>query len=215
MTAFPSSPDRSTSRHDGATPDPVTLRLLLDQAAAELQAQPVPPMPAVLLEAGAERRSSPLSAPAAPPAADLPPARGGWAGVLGRLGRLGRPAGPGGPGAGPWGMGLGLGLVALAAAWLVVQPALVPPGSASGPWGEVAVRADELSFLPLVPAERWQRLASGGGGAAWVVRADLPAGRLAAWGLPYDPARAAEPVPAELLVHASGEVLALRVLALQ
>jgi hypothetical protein len=35
---------------------------------------------------------------------------------------------------------------------------------------------------------------------------------LAALGLPFDPARAAEPVRAELLMHASGDVLALRVI---
>ena len=41
---------------------------------------------------------------------------------------------------------------------------------------------------------------------------ELPRERLAAIGLPYDPARAAEPVRAELLMHASGDVIALRLI---
>jgi len=60
------------------------------------------------------------------------------------------------------------------------------------------------SFLPLQPTERW------GDGPAWLVSAELPGERLAALGLPYDPGRAGEPVRAELLMHASGEVLAVR-----
>ena len=47
--------------------------------------------------------------------------------------------------------------------------------------------------------------------AAWLVSAELPNERLAALGLPYDPARAGETVRAELLVHRSGDVLAVRV----
>ena len=47
--------------------------------------------------------------------------------------------------------------------------------------------------------------------AAWLVSAELPSERLAALGLPYDPARAGETVRADLLVHRSGDVLAVRV----
>lgn len=64
------------------------------------------------------------------------------------------------------------------------------------------------SFVPLAAAERWPVDAE----AAWVVRTELPAARLALLGLPYDPAAAAEPVRAELLLHPSGDVLAVRVI---
>jgi len=64
-------------------------------------------------------------------------------------------------------------------------------------------------FLPLVPAERW---AGAEGGSTWLVSTELPRERLAELGLPYDPGRAGESVRAELLMHASGEVLAVRLL---
>jgi hypothetical protein len=63
-------------------------------------------------------------------------------------------------------------------------------------------------FLPLVPREDWPDEAM----PAWLVASELPPERLAALGLPYDPARPAEPVRAELLVHPSGLVLALRLI---
>jgi hypothetical protein len=67
-------------------------------------------------------------------------------------------------------------------------------------------------FLPVAPGDRWTQLVRGtrDDGPAWVVSTELPRESLAAMGLPYDPARAAEPVRAELLVHASGDVLAVR-----
>jgi hypothetical protein len=43
------------------------------------------------------------------------------------------------------------------------------------------------------------------------VSTELPHSRLAVLGLPYDPARAGERVPAQFLMHSSGEVLAVRV----
>jgi hypothetical protein len=46
-----------------------------------------------------------------------------------------------------------------------------------------------------------------------LVRAELPRERLAEFGLPFDPARAGDTVRTELLMRASGEVLAVRVLA--
>lgn len=64
------------------------------------------------------------------------------------------------------------------------------------------------SFVPLASAERWPADAE----AAWIVRTELPASRLALLGLPYDPAAAAAPVRAELLLHPSGDVLAVRVI---
>ena len=45
---------------------------------------------------------------------------------------------------------------------------------------------------------------------AWVVRTERPRERLAELGLPYDPARAGDLVHAELLMHPSGDVLAVR-----
>lgn len=63
-------------------------------------------------------------------------------------------------------------------------------------------------FVPVVPAERWPD----GVDAAWIVRTEWPAERLAMLGLPYDPAHAARPVPTELLMRPSGELLAVRVL---
>lgn len=74
-----------------------------------------------------------------------------------------------------------------------------PPGAAPRAGGE---------FLPLVPREDWPDEAS----PAWLVTSELPQERLAALGLPYDPAHAAERVRAELLVHPSGLVLALRLI---
>jgi hypothetical protein len=61
-------------------------------------------------------------------------------------------------------------------------------------------------FLALVPADAWPREAT----TAWLVSTELQGERLAALGLPYDPARAGERLRAELLLHPSGEVLAVR-----
>jgi hypothetical protein len=63
-------------------------------------------------------------------------------------------------------------------------------------------------FVPLAAADRWPDATE----AAWIVRTELPAARLALLGLPYDPSAAAEPVRAELLLHPSGDVLAVRVI---
>jgi hypothetical protein len=94
------------------------------------------------------------------------------------------------------------GALAASVAWLVV---LRPPT------GEPA-RADESgAFVSVVGGERWARLGSEDD-VAWVVPSELSAARLSAFGLPYDPARAADLVRAELLLHANGEVLAVRLL---
>jgi len=65
-------------------------------------------------------------------------------------------------------------------------------------------QARSSGFVPLLPVQAW------GDGPAWLVAAEMPSERLAALGLPYDPAHAGERVQAELLMHASGEVLAVR-----
>jgi hypothetical protein len=67
------------------------------------------------------------------------------------------------------------------------------------------------AFIPVAGAERWPQLVrEGHAGPAWVVPAELPRASLAALGLPVDPERAGQTVRAELLVHASGDVLAVR-----
>jgi hypothetical protein len=72
-------------------------------------------------------------------------------------------------------------------------------------------------FVPVVSAQRWQQIVpqlsstnTDTGTRAWVVGAEVPAAQLAKFGLPFDPAHAGEPVRAELLVHPSGEILAVR-----
>lgn len=156
------------------------LSQLLRRAAAELDAQAVPPLPAVLLQA-------PL--PVARPATA---GRSGWFSGP-RLAFTGA---------------LGAAVLLLGATWLVFGPAL--PGGPRGP-DMSRLAAAENGFVPVASAERWERLAGMGASPAWLMTADLPAERLAAYGLPYDPGRAAEVVRAELLLNPAGEVLALRV----
>jgi hypothetical protein len=99
----------------------------------------------------------------------------------------------------------------LAGATLVLAMALLataPPDPAATPQAAVAT-----PFLPVAASsERWPQLLreARDHGPAWVVPTELPRESLAAMGLPYDPARAGESVRAELLVHASGDVLAVR-----
>lgn len=65
-------------------------------------------------------------------------------------------------------------------------------------------------FVAVAGEQAWREVARDGG--VWLVSTEIPQSRLAALGLPYDPARAAEPVPAQLLMHGSGNVLAVRVI---
>ena len=69
-----------------------------------------------------------------------------------------------------------------------------------------------IGLLLRLLAQRWPQLMRDASvpGRAWVVPTELPSESLAAMGLPYDPAHAGEPVRAELLVHANGDVLAVR-----
>ncbi|HET9207433.1 MAG TPA: hypothetical protein VFO28_14430 [Burkholderiaceae bacterium] len=76
----------------------------------------------------------------------------------------------------------------------------------------MAAEPSASGFVPLVGPERWRQLTADAATPAWLVDTELPRERLAAIGLPFDPARAAEPVRAELLMHASGDVIALRLL---
>ena len=78
-------------------------------------------------------------------------------------------------------------------------------GSADDPSGKSGI-AHFLEHLMFKGTERWPA----GETQAWLVRTEMPEERLAALGLPYDPARAGESVRADLLMHPSGEVLAVR-----
>ncbi len=116
---------------------------------------------------------------------------------------------PQAPGRRGWAMpaGAAAGFALLAGAtWLVLGPALPP--TTNGPQRAAGL---EGQFLPVVSTDRWLRLAGDGASPAWLMTAELPAERLAAYGLPYDPGRAGEAVRAELLLNPAGEVLALRV----
>lgn len=113
-------------------------------------------------------------------------------------------------------------------AWWVVLVALLGALAlliGSGRWPQSsaidsspASAAAEDEFIPVATPQRWRQIVPQHSPAkqdpsaarAWVVAAELPAEQLARFGLPFDPARAAEPVRAELLLHSSGEVLAVR-----
>jgi hypothetical protein len=92
------------------------------------------------------------------------------------------------------------------------QPALSDGGGSAISAGPVGRVPRASGFVPVASPERFAQLWQGGAEAApaWVVRTELPRERLAALGLPYDPARAGELVHAELLMHPSGDVLAVR-----
>jgi hypothetical protein len=97
----------------------------------------------------------------------------------------------------------GLSTAAVAIAAVLVVHSMVAP--------DESVRVVESGgFVRLVSADEWQR-AQADSGRTWLVSTEMPQARLAALGLPYDPAHAGARVPAELLLHSSGEVLAVRV----
>jgi hypothetical protein len=86
-------------------------------------------------------------------------------------------------------------------ALLVVLRPVVPP-----PLADEAV--PDSGFVAVAPPQHWPQR----GTQAWLVSTELQRERLATLGLPYDPGRAGEAVRAELLLHPSGEVLAVRLL---
>ncbi len=102
-----------------------------------------------------------------------------------------------------------LGVMLLSVLLLLLLPAARPPAQ-RGIDVQAATTAPS-GFLPLVPAAQLAA-ASRQPSAAWLIAADMPRDRLAALGLPFDPARAGENVRTELLVNPAGEVLALRLL---
>ncbi|HET9978145.1 MAG TPA: hypothetical protein VFQ20_11950 [Burkholderiaceae bacterium] len=95
-----------------------------------------------------------------------------------------------------WPVALGLaGLLAASLLLMLRPPALPAPGAEPG-------------FVAVAARESWPAP-----GAAWLVRAELPRERLAEFGLPFDPTRAGERVPTQLLLRPDGAVLAVRVMA--
>lgn len=101
----------------------------------------------------------------------------------------------------------GGGLAAATLGLAVALLATTPPDSVPPVQAELS-----SAFMPVGVSERWPQLMREARepGHAWVVPTELPSESLAAMGLPYDPARAGQRVRAELLVHASGDVLAVR-----
>jgi len=107
-----------------------------------------------------------------------------------------------------WGSGaLGAAAAVLLSAVLLLDP---PSGQAAATPMASALGS---GFIPLVPeGEFRQALTTGRQAAVWLQPAELPRERLALLGLPFDAARADEPVRAELMLRPSGEVLAVRIL---
>ncbi|MBW8843629.1 MAG: hypothetical protein JF607_01470 [Burkholderiales bacterium] len=106
-----------------------------------------------------------------------------------------------------WGAG---GLGATAAALLCAVLLLDPPGSLNS---AQAAPATGSGFIPLVPEGEFRAaLAAERSAAVWLQPTELPRERLALLGLPFDAARADEPVHAELMLNPSGQVLAVRIL---
>ena len=102
---------------------------------------------------------------------------------------------------GAWSVGA---LLLLATALLLIEPpqALAPGGL-----------AHDSGFMPVVSAEEWRQAMAGQPQAAvWLMPAELPRERLALLGLPFDAGRADQTVHAELMLHPSGRLLAVRVL---
>jgi len=105
-----------------------------------------------------------------------------------------------------WGAWLGWAGLSTAAAVLAVAlvvQSMLPAEPAP------ATAVDSDGFVRLVSADEWQR-AQSDAARTWVVNTELPQARLAALGLPYDPAHAGDRVPAQLLMRSSGDVLAVR-----
>lgn len=102
----------------------------------------------------------------------------------------------------PWLWSAGLACTAVLVGSVVLM--LQAPAPELQPLDARALRMS--GFVPLAGAERWPDDAA----PAWLVSTELRQDRLALLGLPFDPTRAGDTVRAELLVRASGEVLAVR-----
>jgi len=97
-------------------------------------------------------------------------------------------------------------MLLLATALLLIEPPRLTPRTPSLP-------VADSGFLPVVSQAEWQQAMAGDAQAAvWLMPTEMPRERLALLGLPYDAARADEPLRAELMVHANGQLLAVRFL---
>ena len=78
------------------------------------------------------------------------------------------------------------------------------------PFGVAPIAADvaDSGGDGFMPVGNTAALATGS--TAWLVRTEMSRQQLATLGLPFDPARAAERVPAEVLLRPNGELLAVR-----
>lgn len=106
----------------------------------------------------------------------------------------------------------GLAVGSAAIAWVTLVWFRLP---APAPGAEPGLGVPTLlasGFVPVAAPERFDALWAGDArtASAWLVHTELPREQLAVLGLPYDPARAGEPVRAELLMHPAGDVLAVR-----
>lgn len=177
--------------HDAPrNPDTEPLAAALRRAAADLAGHAPPPA----VQAAVQARLAPRAqaVPQFVGAGGVPVRRGAWA---------------------PWTTAALCGVLLIASTALLLRP---PGGAAGQPMADAGWAADTASpgFLPAASAERWLGPAGVARGApAWVVSAELPRERLAEFGLPFDPSRAADTVRAELLLRGNGEVMAVRVLA--
>jgi len=177
----------STAPH--SSPGPRTLSAALAQARRELAAQGPSSADdaAVLARLREVRDAHPVLAAQPAGGAALRWRRAAW-------GRWGR-----------WGGGFALALGLVLGAILVG-----PPGRALAP-APTPVDVADTGFLPLVSHDEWRRaLAQQAQAPVLLVPAQLPRERLALMGLPFDAARAEQPVQAELMVHPSGQLLAVR-----
>lgn len=112
------------------------------------------------------------------------------------------------------------GLMQSAAQWLVRQrwsaaavallTVVVVAGVLDIPFGVAPIAADVADGYGdgFVPVGNTAALTTGS--TAWLVRTEMSRQQLASLGLPFDPSRAAERVPAEVLLRPNGELLAVR-----
>ncbi|HTS23883.1 MAG TPA: hypothetical protein VMN79_18995 [Casimicrobiaceae bacterium] len=101
------------------------------------------------------------------------------------------------------------GLALAASLPIIVWTLRAPPTQPTRPLPERPLAASPAAteFIPVVPVADIARTRG-----AYVVSTQMPRTMLADFGLPVNPARAAEPVDSELLVRADGTVLAVRFL---
>jgi hypothetical protein len=156
----------------------------LQRAARTLDAEPLPPQLRARIHASLQ--AAPAAQLAQTVAVAATPVRQGWAWG--------------------WSGAVGCAFVLLLSVVLMLRPPAQDAVLGGPARGAAVTESSFSSFVPLATPDRWPADA----GAAWLVRTELRGHRLAAMGLPFDPAHAGDSVRAELLVHPSGELLAVR-----